>query len=405
MITITDKTKCCGCGACFNICPKHCITMKADDEGFAYPAVDKDLCINCGLCEKACPVLHVPSLTRKPQAYAAKHLSNEIKLKSSSGGMFTALAEYILARNGVVFGAGFDKNWNVCHQYVETINDLDKLRRSKYVQSDIGRTFEQAKNFLIQGREVLFTGTPCQIAGLKNYLGKDYPNLLTADIICHAVPSPHVWQKFLTQNFTVSQIRAINFREKHFAWTHFYLSFLMPHALCAHGNVPTTKEKIFFHIRVAASVIYRNCFLKAFLQELINRPSCHICHFKGQKRAADFTLGDLWGKWGHLITNEDRRYGVSVLLVNSLKGQTILADIKNYSITPIDVEQVAHFNSALRSSTKVHPRRKEFFSLYEQTPLKTLIPHLLGEKPLVIQIPLSLMRKICRKIYRLILRK
>ena len=405
MITITDKTKCCGCGACFNICPKHCITMRADAEGFLYPSVDKQNCVNCGLCEKVCPVLHVPSLTNLPQAYAAKNISDEIKLKSSSGGMFTALAEYILARGGVVFGAGFDKNWNVCHQYAETIDDLDKLRRSKYVQSDIGHTFEQAKNFLQQSREVLFTGTPCQIAGLKNYLGKDYANLLTADIICHATPSPNVWQKFLTQNFTVSQIRAINFREKHFDWTHFYLSFLMPHALCAHGNVQTINEKIFFHIRAAAAVIYRNCFLKAFLQELINRPSCHVCQFKGQKRAADFTLGDLWGKWDRLITNEDRRYGISALLVNSTKGRQVLSQIKAISITPVDLEQVARFNSALRTSTKAHPRRKEFFSLYDKTPLKILIPRLLGEKPLVIQIPLSFMRKVCSKLYRLLLHK
>ena len=321
--------------------------------------------------------------------------------------MFTALAEYVLSNSGVVFGAGFDKNWNVCHQYAETTDDLDKLRRSKYVQSNIGHTFGQAKHFLEQGREVLFTGTPCQIAGLKNYLGKDYPRLLTADIICHATPSPRVWQKFLTQNFEVSQICAINFREKHFDWTHFYLSFLMPHALCAHGNTQTINEKIFFHIRAAAAaaVIYRNCFLKAFLQELINRPSCHTCHFKGKNRAADFTLGDLWGKWGPLITKEDSRYGISALLINSSKGRQVLSKIKAISITPVDLEQVARFNSALRTSTKAHPLREEFFSRYEEEHLKTLIPRLLGEKPLIVQIPLSLMRKVYRKISHIIFRK
>ena len=138
------------------------------------------------------------------------------------------------------------------------------------------------------------------------------------------------------------------------------------------------------------------------MQELINRPSCHTCHFKGKNRAADFTLGDLWGKWGPLITKEDSRYGISALLINSSKGQQVLSKIRAISLTPVDLEQVARFNSALRSSTKAHPLREEFFSRYEEEHLKTLIPRLLGEKPLVVQIPLSLMRKVYRKISRII---
>ena len=236
MIRITDKTKCCGCGVCKQICPKGAIAMKVDEEGFLYPTVDNSKCIKCDLCVKTCPILNKPRTYKVLETYAAKHKSNEIKLKSSSGGIFTALAETILKEGGVVFGAVFDKDWNIIHTYVDNVLDLDRIRRSKYVQSNTLETFKETKKFLDSGRQVLYTGTPCQIAGLRKFLGKDYNNLLTADIVCHAVPSPAVWQKFLQENLDISQIKAINFREKDISWSNFYLSFLTPHGLNAHGK-------------------------------------------------------------------------------------------------------------------------------------------------------------------------
>lgn len=384
MITLTDNQNCCGCQACANICPQHCISMKADEEGFLYPQADKSLCVNCNLCEAVCPILNKPATSSVQEAYAARHSSPEVKLKSSSGGIFTALAEEILKEKGIIFGAAFDENWRVVHAWADNLQDLDKLRRSKYVQSDIGKTYRKVKAFLEQGRCVLFTGTPCQIAGLRNYLGKEYENLLTADIICHAVPSPAVWYKFLHENFEVSAIKAINFREKRIGWRNFYLSFLLPHGLNAHGENRTFLEAIHFKFQAsAAALIYYNAFLKGFLRELINRPSCSKCPFKGlNNRVSDLTLGDLWGEWPGIINRADERFGISVLLVNTSKGKIYFEKICSRIVfQAVDAQRVVKFNPALITSIEPHPKRGEFFKRVKQEKLRSLIPTLLGEKP------------------------
>lgn len=403
MITITDKTQCCGCQACANSCPKNCISMQADSEGFLYPQVDKSSCVNCGLCEKVCPILNKPQTSDVLETYAAKHVSNEIKLKSSSGGIFSALAEIILQEGGVVLGAAFDKDWNVVHSYVEKLDDLDKLRRSKYVQSNIGNTYQQAKLFLNQGRKVLFTGTPCQIAGLRNYLGKKYEKLITADIICHAVPSPTVWKKFLHENLNVAQLQAINFREKRIDWSTFYLSFLIPHGLNAHGNTKTFAEKVHFKLRAAATAyIYRSTFLNAFLRELINRPSCHTCHFKGlNARLSDFTLGDLWGQWPGIITKQDKKYGVSALLVNTLKGKNYFEKIRPFlQYCPVEATKVARFNTSLDKSTEMNPKRGEFFARYQTENVSKLVRELLNIKPVWQDLPICIYYRIKNKFFK-----
>ena len=199
MIKIQDKSQCCGCEACRNICPKQCILMQEDKEGFLYPEVNLADCIDCGLCEIACPVLH-PAKERIPVAVcAAKHYDDNIRLASSSGGVFTFIAEQVIDEGGVVFGARFNDQWEVIHDYVETKEKLSCFRGSKYVQSRIGDTYKQVLHFLQSGRKVLFTGTSCQIVGLKLFLRKEYDNLLTVDVICHGVPSPKVWKKYLNE--------------------------------------------------------------------------------------------------------------------------------------------------------------------------------------------------------------
>ena len=403
MINIKNKSSCCGCSACASVCPKSCITMQADGEGFLYPKVDQALCVNCGLCEKVCPVLHPPAAYEKSTAYAAKHQSREVRLNSSSGGVFSALAAAILETKGVVFGAGFDKDWNVCHQSAETLEDLDKLRRSKYVQSDIGKTFQQAKQFLDKGRQVLFTGTPCQIVGLKNYLGKDYENLLTVDIICHAVPSPAVWKQFLTENFKRTYIQDINFRDKFFSWYNSHLGFTTNKGHRIHGDKKPWTELVFFSPLFArlTPFVHYNIFLKAFLKELINRPSCHSCHFKNGKHWSDFTLGDLWGKWpSHIESKQDKKWGISVLIVSSDKGSFFLQKINSIHYVPISMEKVTSFNSPLLFSTKPHPKRAEFFARYQKEPLNKLIPALLSEKTLPIQILQHIYRRLFCVLHR-----
>lgn len=199
MIRIYNKHDCCGCNSCVQRCPKSSITMREDEEGFLYPDVDESTCIDCGLCETVCPVIH-QSTVRKPIAVcAAKNKDEKIRLSSSSGGAFTALAESVIDEDGVVFGAKFDEDWSVVHDYMETREGLAAFRGSKYVQSRIGDSFKKAEQFLKAGRKVLFSGTPCQIAGLKRFLRKEYDNLLTVDFICHGVPSPGVWREYLKE--------------------------------------------------------------------------------------------------------------------------------------------------------------------------------------------------------------
>lgn len=383
MIGVVNKTECCGCSACANACPKGCVSMWADEEGFLYPHIDKSNCVNCGLCKKVCPILNKPQTFSVVKTYAAKHRCREIKLISSSGGVFSALAERILKKGGVVFGATFDKEWNIVHGYVENLQDLDELRRSKYVQSDIGKAYQQSKQFLEQGRKVLFTGTPCQIAGLRNFLGKGYETLITAEIICHGVPSPAVWRKFLHENFDIEQIDRINFREKNISWSTFFLRFLTPHSLNVCGRNKTILEALHFKLRAArASIIYRKTFLLAFLKELINRPACHVCHFKGtEERVADFTLGDLWGKWPGIVTRQDRRRGISVVLINTEKGNAYFEKISERLIyRKIDVQKVAQNNPALYKSMVAHPNRSEFFCRYKKENFNKLVKQLVTVK-------------------------
>ena len=197
MIKVIDKKDCCGCEACVQKCPKHCISFIPDAEGFYYPSVNLSACIDCHLCEKVCPVIQKGTEYLPVQTYAAFNPNDEERMNSSSGGVFTFVAKKILLQKGVVFGAMYDKKWNVVHNYTENISDLCKFRGSKYVQSRVGRSFAHVLNFLKEGRLVLFTGTPCQVKALKLFLKKDYDNLFTLDFVCHGVPSSKVWQQYL----------------------------------------------------------------------------------------------------------------------------------------------------------------------------------------------------------------
>ena len=199
MIEIKEKAFCCGCNACVQRCPKQCISMHEDEEGFLYPRVDKTICIECGLCEKVCPVINQNEPRKPLKVYAAYNKDEKIRRESSSGGVFTAIAEQVIDEGGIVFGACFDENWEVKHDYTETKEGLKAFRGSKYVQSRIKDNYQKAEHYLKEGRKVLFSGTPCQIAGLKKYLCKEYENLLTVDFICHGVPSPKVWRMYLNE--------------------------------------------------------------------------------------------------------------------------------------------------------------------------------------------------------------
>ena len=222
MIKINEKKDCMGCHGCYNICPKSCITMESDSEGFWYPKVDEDKCIECGLCEKVCPIINpIKEMDYRIIAFACKNKDNEVRKLSSSGGVFSLLCNYVISKNGVVFGAAFDKEFNVRHMFAETLEECEKFRGSKYVQSKIGDTYIEAKKFLDKGRLVLFSGTPCQISGLESFLMKKYENLIMVDIACHGVPSPLVYKNYikLLEEKNKSHMNSLSFRDKSTGWS------------------------------------------------------------------------------------------------------------------------------------------------------------------------------------------
>lgn len=378
MIQILDKQHCCGCAACVQRCPKHCISVQEDAEGFLYPKVDLSRCIDCGLCEKVCPELHAAS-ARKPLAtYAGKHKNDEIREGSSSGGVFTALAEKVIEAGGVVFGARFDANWETMHDYTETIAGLSAFRGSKYMQSRIGNSYTLAEQFLKSGRTVLFTGTPCQIAGLKLFLRKDYDQLLTVDVICHGAPSPGVWRQYLQEEIarqrnrknanlpspiSGSDVRVVDiaFRNKVPGWKKY--SFAL--TLSATGK---NGKDFSFCSRIPFT---ENLFMQGFLADLYLRPSCYACPAKGGQSNSDLTLGDFWGIQ-HVMPQLDDDKGISVVLVNTEKGQTLLDQTK-INVWPTDYLQVLPYNPALERSAQKPLKRERFYASGNNIPISKRI--------------------------------
>lgn len=348
MIRIKHKSDCCGCEACVQRCPKRCISLHRDQEGFLYPLVDESICIDCGLCERVCPVINQGEPLKPLVAYAAKNQDESVRLSSSSGGVFTALAEQVIAQGGVVFGARFDESWNVVHDYVETVEGLSAFRGAKYAQSRIGLCFLQAETFLRQGRQVLFSGLPCQIAGLKKFLRKDYDNLITVDLFCHGVPSPMVWKRFLEEEVATphTQLKSISFRDKASGWKNYSFSYLQEDT-----------DGVHLHRILSA----KNLFMRGFLTDLYLRPSCYHCPVKQCKSGSDLTIGDYWGiQQAHPGLDDDK--GVSAVLVNTDKGAAILQAVQQVSLYESTFEKVVKCNPALIKSAQEPTKRSLFLN-------------------------------------------
>lgn len=370
MIQIEEKKNCCGCNACVQVCPRQCIAMQEDNEGFLYPHVDEEICINCHLCEKVCPALN-QSKPREPlKVYAAINKDEKIRMESSSGGIFTALAERIIDEGGVVFGACFDNKWDVVHDYVETKEELRRFRGSKYVQSRIEDNYRKVESFLKAGRKVLFTGTPCQIAGLKLLLGKSYDNLLAVDFVCHGVPSPGVWRRYLKEEIARQcdrkntvlprpihekdvRVDNISFRNKTLGWKKY--SFAL--------DLSTTNgsgEKFSFAL---VSPLTKNEYLRGFINNIYLRPICYNCPFKKVRSESDITLGDFWNISSYCSQLDDNR-GISLLLSNSEKGTCSVENIYDYTnlydISNYDTNR----NFALMNSVILTDKRSQFYDLY-----------------------------------------
>lgn len=384
MIQITDKQNCCGCEACVQRCPKQCITMQSDHEGFLYPKVNEEICIHCGLCEKVCPIINTATEKEPFKILGAKANDDEIVKKSSSGGFFSLIAEKVLSQNGVIFGAKFDKNWNVVHDYTDNINELDVFRRSKYVQSRIGNTYQKAEDFLKAGRLVLFTGTPCQIKGLKLFLRKDYENLLTVDFVCHGVPSPAVWNMYLDAyikkaGIQRSNIKQINFRDKKYGWNNFSLTI-------ATNEISTTET------------LSKNLYMRLFLSNIILRPSCYSCAAKGGKSKSDITIADFWGiEKIFPECNDDTGY--SLILVNTSKGEKFIPPL---SYKTSDYKTIRQLNGGLNAHIITPKNREKFFRKF---PTFTE-SNFLSRSASILQIPMKLrIRYKLIKVIKKILQK
>lgn len=339
--------------------------MVRDEEGFDYPIVDADRCIECHKCERVCPFMKLDA-PREPQAvYAACAIDERLREASSSGGLFTLLAEDTLRRRGVVFGARFDETWSVCHDYTETIEGLAPFRGSKYLQSRIGDSYRQAEQFLKEGRPVLFTGTPCQIKGLVHYLGRGYDNLTTVDVVCHGVPSPMVWQRYLTTlRAKQGEIAGITFRDKSVSgWRRYdFVAQMTVHS--SGGNV-----RQFYG---------DNIYMRGFLHDLYLRPSCYACMAKGGRSQSDLTLGDYWGverTCPDLDRALDEDKGTSVVMIHSERGQSLLEGMPcRYQET--NYASALAGNPAIECTAAETPKRQLFFAQLDAEPLDSLIARL-----------------------------
>lgn len=366
---MVTKKDCTGCGACYNICSKNAIVMQADEEGFKYPVIDKEKCINCNLCEKICPVLNeVKSNTKETPEVLAAYTKNETERNSSSsGGMFYELANVILSTKGTVIGAGYDEEFNVVHKIINTVDNLKELQGSKYVQSDTNDTYKRAKELLEKENTVLYVGTPCQIAGLKSFLQKDYSNLYTCDFVCHGVPSPKVWQKYLSEYN--SKITNCYFRNKDSGWNCFSMKILLENNKYKRNKM--TKDN----------------FIRLFLNNYSLRPSCYNCKFSKIPRVADITLGDFWGVEGKYSEFNDDK-GTSLVLINSEKGNELFSHIMGniHYKENCDLDYAIKCNPCICSSVKEPEKREEFFNNLDKMKIKQLANKYLTKQSLISRI-------------------
>lgn len=377
---------CTGCHACVSICPKKYILMKDAGEGFLFPIIDTEKCIHCNQCERVCPILQDESQSSNTQTFAIKSKEEDERRKSTSGGVFPLLAEQVLDKEGVVFGAAYDENFAVKHIAVTDRTKLPLLQGAKYVQSTIGNCFIEAEKELKSGRHVLFSGTPCQCAGLKSFLKKDYANLITVDLICHGVPSPKLWQDYIdyrsARENNGKRPLKINMRSKVSGWSRYGYSTEFNYG---HGKITQIHNS-------------QDLFMKAFVGNICLRTSCSKCKAKGVERCTDFTLGDYWGIWNQHPEFDDNK-GTSVVFVHSPKGMALLEQIQDkMECLKVDVEDAYRENGSLVNSSQVHEGREDFLAQVTPDNFEELVRKYFPEDS---EKKLGLLRRIKRKLDRL----
>ena len=345
-VEITSKEDCCGCTACANICPNEAITMIADKEGFLYPSIDEKRCVDCGMCQKICPIMKQQFFNNfKQKAFLFQNKNEKIRKESTSGGFFSAISEYVINKGGIVIGASFDNDWKVIHTMANNSRELCKFRKSKYVQSNLGKMYTKIKEQLNRGTLVCFSGTPCQVAGLKSYLQWDYDNIILIDIMCHSVPSPlyfEKYKKYICDKLNAKKILDINFRDKRkFGYKYPMMTIETDNGIYSEG-------------------IDTDPYLRAFFKDYSVRPSCYNCKFKTQKRVSDITIWDCFN-----ISEIDKSFdddkGTTRMLIHSKKGLNILNQLKDVKYKEINVKTATNEVCEMINSVRYNNKRNAFF--------------------------------------------
>ena len=365
MILAIERLKCTGCGVCQNICPARCISMKPDKEGFLYPQTDNNKCVECGMCDSVCPVSSNSGIEKQETCtYAAQNLNILQRKQSSSGGIFSLLAEQTLNKRGVVIGAAFDEDcYSVSHMAITNNKELSRLRLSKYLQSNKKNIYSETEKCLQEGKQVLFSGTPCEIAGLKQYLGKGYTNLFCVDFVCHGVPSQKIWENHLKQleSRFGGKAQRVNFRDK----THYI----------RHHRIIRTKE--------GKDVLFSkgaDPFMLMFLNNYSLRPSCYHCSFKGDNYYSDITLGDFWGI-GTVCPDMQDGTGTSLVIIRTSHGFSVFHEIKHLlNMKEVEFSKAVSNNTALLEPAKEPKDRDVFFHCLQNDDKEMIQKYVLPRK-------------------------
>ena len=377
MIEIKNKSNCCGCTACVSKCPKNAIEMKEDENGFKYPIVDKEKCINCGMCDKVCPYNNEyknKAIFKESIAYGGWNKDEEEREKATSGGIFSSIAKYILENKGVVCGAIYDKDLKVVHTIVDNIEDLNKINGSKYTQSDMKDNFRKIKEYLDKNIMVLFSGTPCQVSGLNSYLGKEYDNLYTCDVVCHGVPSPKVFEKYKKdlETSNKSDIVKVNFRDKITGWQGYSFS-----AEFKNGKKYEINSKA-------------NPYMKAFIGDIDLRETCPTCKFAKLPRYTDFTLGDFWGVDNCYPELNRENKGTSLILVHTEKGKRLLESREDIFLQQCDLEKAIKGNPSILQHKPANKNRDKFFNELDRLEINELVKKYIKQP--------SFLKRVFRKV-------
>lgn len=383
MINIKDKSNCCGCEACMNICPKKCISMVEDEEGFRYPKIDKEKCINCKLCERVCPIINEvkkDNTLNSLQFYASYNKDDRVLRNSSSGGVFSLLADFIYKKNGIVYGVVQENTFEVKFIRADHREDLEKIRGSKYLQANMNDIYNQVLMDLNNGRYVLFSGTPCQVAALYNFLKRDYEKLYTMDVVCHGVPSNTVYKKYIDfiENKFSKKVTFIKWRDKINGW--------------GPNNVT-----LYFNDNSKYTTISReNPFQTGFLDNIYLRPSCYKCIYAKLPRIGDISLADFWGYDGKLLKDNQNK-GLSVVIVSSEKGKIIFEEIKeNLILEKVSEQYVKDRCRHAYTHPIVNENREKFFKDFKGMKFKKICRKYNMEQPTIIR----LLKKVKRKFIK-----